>query len=97
MLRFPSKLPDYLVSGRPLMLPRVNLGMELDHGRNAIVLPEATAERIAVALVEWLPQRDTLAAIGTAGAEFARRSLTWSAAADVVEGLYRRILPPVSG
>lgn len=91
-LRFPSKLPDYLVSGRPVMLPRVNLGADLEHGREAIVLPEAGAEQIAAALVEWLPQREQLAAIGAGGAEFARRELTWSIAADTVAGLYRRIL-----
>lgn len=91
--RLPSKLPDFLVSGRPVMLPAVNLGTRLEHGREAIVLPEATAERIAAALLEWLPDRNQLAAIGTAGAGFARRTLTWSAAAGAVEDLYRRIRP----
>ncbi len=91
-LRFPSKLPDYLVSGRPVMLPRVNLGTRLDHGRNALVLPEANAGQIAKSLLEWLPRRDALAGIGAAGADFARRSLTWSAAADAVAALYEGIL-----
>ena len=91
-LRFPSKLPDYLVSGRPVMLPRVNLGADLDHGRQAVVLPEAGAEQIAAALVEWLPRRERLAAIGASGAEFARWHLTWSNAADTVAGLYRHLL-----
>ncbi|MFM8734923.1 MAG: glycosyltransferase [Pirellulales bacterium] len=89
--RLPSKLPDFLISGRPVILPAVNLGTRLEHGHEAIVLPEATAERIAAALLEWLPQRERLAAIGAAGAAFARRALTWSAAADAVETLYDRL------
>lgn len=89
--RLPSKLPDFLVSGRPVILPAVNLGTRLRHGHEAIVLPEATAEAIATAVVEWLPRHDALAVIGAAGAAFARRVLTWSAAADQVEQLYDRV------
>jgi glycosyltransferase involved in cell wall biosynthesis len=90
--RFPSKLPDFLVSGRPVILPRVNVGTLLDPGREAIVLAEATAEPIARALLEWLPRRHALDTIGRAGAAFARRELTWSRAADLVAGVYDRIL-----
>jgi glycosyltransferase involved in cell wall biosynthesis len=90
--RVPSKLPDFLASGRPVMLPLVNLGVVLDHGRNAIVLAEATAETIARGLLEWLPQRDRLAALGAAGAEFATDHLTWDNAADKVALLYHRLI-----
>jgi glycosyltransferase involved in cell wall biosynthesis len=90
--RVPSKLPEWLVSGRPVILPRVNLGVDLDHGRTAIVLEEATAEGIVAALRTWLPQRDQLAAIGAAGREHALESLTWAAAADAVAELYDRVL-----
>jgi glycosyltransferase involved in cell wall biosynthesis len=89
--RFPSKLPDFLVSSRPVILPRVNLGTLVEHGREAIVLPEATAEPIARAMIEWLPQRERLEAIGQAGGAFARRELTWERAADAVAGLYARL------
>ena len=86
--RVPSKLPDFLASGRPVMLPRVNLGTILTHGHNAIVLPEATAERIAASLLEWLPRRSRLVAIGAAGAMFAKDSLAWPRAGATVTALY---------
>lgn len=90
--RVPSKLPEYLASGRPVLLPRVNLGEKLEHGWNAIVLEEATAEAILEALLEWAPRRERLAAIGAEGATFATRHLAWSSAGETVVGLYRRIL-----
>lgn len=90
--RVPSKLPDFLVSGRPVILPRVNLGLVLEHGHNAIVLPEATAERIVAAFHEWLPRHGQLTAIGAAGREFAQASLTWDSAAETVAALYGRVL-----
>jgi glycosyltransferase involved in cell wall biosynthesis len=74
------------------MLPRVNLGLVLEHGHNAIVLPEATAERIVAAFHEWLPRHEQLAAIGAAGREFAQASLTWETAAETVAALYGRVL-----
>ena len=95
--RVPSKLPEWLVSGRPVILPRVNLGLDLVHGENAIVLPEAMAEPIVAALREWLPRPERLAAIGAAGREFALRKLTWEAATDAVADLYGRVLASRGG
>lgn len=90
--RVPSKLPDWLVSGRPVMLPKVNLGTELTHGRSAIVLADGTAQRLVTALQEWLPRRDQLLAIGAAGRDYALTTLTWSQAADTVAALLHRVL-----
>lgn len=90
--RVPSKLPDFLVSGRPVILPRVNLGRELRHGVDALVLDEATAERLVAAFHEWLPQAQRLADIGAAGRDVAHSRYTWDAAADIVAGFHRRVL-----
>ena len=44
--RFPSKLPEYLVSGRPVILPRSNLGNFLTDGENAILLDSGQATEL---------------------------------------------------
>jgi glycosyltransferase involved in cell wall biosynthesis len=90
--RFPSKLPDFLVSGRPVMLPKTNLGTILQHGLNAIVLPKANAQAITAGLLEWLPRADYLQKIGAGGRAFAVKYLKWSKAVDSIDELYRRIL-----
>ena len=34
--RFPSKLPEFLASGKPVVMPRTNLGLHLEDGRQAL-------------------------------------------------------------
>ena len=44
--RFPSKLPEFLVSGRPVVLPRANVGLQLRDGEEALVLRRGDAGEI---------------------------------------------------
>ncbi len=90
--RVPSKLPEYLASARPVILPRVNLGTVLKNEENALVLEHAIAETIASTLLEWLPRKSDLEAIGSNGAAFAKSRLTWCQAADLIHHLYSPIL-----
>ena len=50
--RVPSKLPEYFAMGRPVILPRTNLGLKVDHQLNGFVLENADAESIARAILE---------------------------------------------
>jgi glycosyltransferase involved in cell wall biosynthesis len=45
--RLPSKLPDFLCLGRPLVTTRTNLGKRLIHNNQALLLEESSAEEIA--------------------------------------------------
>ncbi len=48
--RIPCKLPEYFAIGRPVVLPRTNLGLHLIHGDSAWVLDSADANSIAAAV-----------------------------------------------
>jgi glycosyltransferase involved in cell wall biosynthesis len=48
--RFPSKLPKYLASGKPVVLPRSNIGLLLKNGEEAMVLEHGDSADIADAL-----------------------------------------------
>lgn len=70
--RLPSKLPEFLASGRPVVAPASNFGLQLTSGENGMVLAEATPDAIAEAC-RWLFQDSQRAtAIGRAGSELAR-------------------------
>lgn len=84
--RFPSKLPEFFASRRPVVLPRCNIGHHLEDGHDAIVMPQCTALEIAVALEDLLPDAGRRLAIGQQGALFAERHLRWPVAA-------RKLLP----
>jgi len=89
--RFPAKLPDFLASGRPVILGRTNLGVSLEDGRNALVLENGTTAEIygAVALLREKPE--LAREIGERGRAFALRELRWSTSVDRVETLYGEV------
>ncbi len=89
--RFPSKLPEFLASGRPVVLPRTNLGLELRDGEEALVLERGDAEEIRDAVARLVADPELRRRIGEGGRDFALRELGWARSVDRVEELYREI------
>jgi GT2 family glycosyltransferase len=87
--RFPAKLPEFLASGRPVVLPRANIGHDLVHERNALLLEEGDAAEIARTVGRLARDRELRERLGAGGQEFAKRELTWSRTVDSLEHLYR--------
>ena len=75
--RFPSKLPEFFASGKPVILPRTNLGLAVRDGVEALLLDSGDAIEIAQK-VEMLMDEPALAVrLGAAGKEFAIQRLSW--------------------
>lgn len=92
--RFPSKLPEFFASGRPVILPRTNLGTVVRHGEDAFVLERADAAGIAEA-IRTLRADSTLAArLATGAATFARDHFSWARSADRLQEYYELLLAP---
>ena len=92
--RFPSKLPEFFALGRPVVLPRTNLGLLVRHGIDAYVLQRADAAGIAAAVIE-LRRSPTLARHLAAGAiAFGREHFSWSRSAAKLEKFYLSLLEP---
>ncbi len=89
--RFPSKLPEYLASGRPVVLPRTNVGLELRDGEEALLLERGDAAEIAAAVTRLAADPALRARLGEAGRAFALRELRWSPSVDKLEALLREI------
>jgi glycosyltransferase involved in cell wall biosynthesis len=86
--RFPSKLPEFLASGRAVVLPRTNIGLELRDGEDALLLERGDADEIAAAIARLADNPALRERLGKAGRAFALRELRWSASADKVIALY---------
>jgi glycosyltransferase involved in cell wall biosynthesis len=86
--RFPSKVPEFLASGRPVVLPRTNIGLELRDGEEALVLASGGAEEIARRVTELVGDPRRAEAIGGAGRAFALRELRWATAVERIASLY---------
>jgi glycosyltransferase involved in cell wall biosynthesis len=75
--RFPAKLPEFLVSGRPVILPRTNVGLLLKDGEEALLLDQGHSVEIATALQRLAADPDLRTKIGRAGRAFALDNLDW--------------------
>jgi glycosyltransferase involved in cell wall biosynthesis len=91
--RFPSKLPEFFSIGRPVILPRTNLGNLARHGVDAYVLDRADAAGIAAA-VTGLRRDPALAARLAQGAiAFAERHFSWRRSAGALASFYEALTP----
>ena len=99
--RFPSKLPDFLVSGRPVVLPKTNAGRFLRDGEECLHLEEGHAIDIAAKLERLIGDRALRQRIGAGGKRFACRELNWETIAPKLFCFYERVLartgPQTSG
>lgn len=90
--RFPSKLPEFLASKRPVVLPRCNVGNHLKPGHEAVVLEEGNALEIARALEQFLPDATLRREIGEQGALFADQHLRWKRVAESLLEFYESVI-----
>jgi glycosyltransferase involved in cell wall biosynthesis len=86
--RLPSKLPEFLALGKPVVLPGANLGRLLRHGADAWILRTGRAEEIADALRTLAANPALRQDLGRAAAAFARTHFSWDRAADRLESFY---------
>ena len=90
--RFPSKVPDFLALGRPLILPRTNIGLVTRHGEDAYVLEEANGAAIADAIKTILGDEPLRQKLSAGARSFFEANLGWPSTAAKLLGLYRRVL-----
>jgi len=89
--RFPSKLPDFLASGKPVVLPAANIGRYLRDGVDALVLERGDATEIFAAVRRLLADPDLRRSLGSNGREFALRELRWSRNVEPIAELFFEI------
>jgi glycosyltransferase involved in cell wall biosynthesis len=80
--RLPSKLPEFLAMGRPVILPHCNIGNDLTHGEDALLLEQGNAIEIVSRIEELLADRELAARLGEGARRFAAERLSWRANAE---------------
>jgi glycosyltransferase involved in cell wall biosynthesis len=86
--RFPSKLPEFFAIGRPVVLPRTNLGATLRHGVDAYVLDRADAAGIATAVRELRGDRALYDRLTQGAVAFAAQNFSWRRGAEALASFY---------
>ena len=80
--RLPSKLPEFMAVGRPIVLPRTNVGLRLRDGEDALLLEAGDAVEIAAKVGIILDRPDLARRLGRNAEAFARKTYVWSRQGD---------------
>ncbi len=89
--RFPSKLPEFFALGRPVVLPRTNLGLVTRHGIDAYVLDRADAGGIAAAVQELRCDPALYERLSRGAVEFAAAHFSWRRSAEALTSFYESL------
>jgi glycosyltransferase involved in cell wall biosynthesis len=90
--RLPSKLPEFLAMGRPVVLPACNLADDLSEGEDALFLHRGDALDIAAQIELLLDDRELAEGLRRRAREFAIERLSWPRNAAALRDFYRRRL-----
>lgn len=90
--RFPSKLPEFLATGRPVVLPASNVGLQMRHREEAFVVPDLHAMEITEAVKEIVRDPQLAACLAAGGRRFFEERLSWKRGAELLAALYQQIL-----
>lgn len=89
--RLPSKLPEFMAIGRPIVLPATNVGARLRHGVDAMLLHEGTPEEIAGHVSAVLDDAELAARLGANARAFAERHYRWDEQVRKLDALIRKV------
>jgi glycosyltransferase involved in cell wall biosynthesis len=87
--RLPSKLPEFLAMGRPVILPHCNIGNDLTHGENALLLEEGNALDIVGRIEELIVDPELARRLGEGSRRFALERLSWHDNAAAMAEFFR--------
>jgi glycosyltransferase involved in cell wall biosynthesis len=90
--RLPSKLPEFLAMGRPVVLPDCNIGDDLTHRENALLLERGNAIEIVARLEELIADADLRDRLGRGSRAFALEQLNWPTNAAGLGDFLRRTM-----
>ncbi|MGE0918660.1 glycosyltransferase family 4 protein [Trichlorobacter lovleyi] len=86
--RFPSKLPEYFASGKPVLIPATNIGRYVKDSVDCILLKRGDACEIATQLMSLLPDVERRRQLGTNALEFARLYFSWQKSSKILADFY---------
>ena len=90
--RLPSKLPDWLASGRPVILPATNVGLRLRDGVDCLLLHRGDRMEIAERVAALAREKELADRLAKSSRQFALQNFSWDRSAEGLETFYRDTL-----
>ena len=89
--RLPSKLPEFMAVGRPIVLPRTNVGLRLRDGDDALLLDAGSAEEIQAKVAMILDDEALAGRLARNAQAFARKTYVWSRQGEKLLGFLQEL------
>lgn len=89
--RFPSKIPEFLAMGKPVIVPKTNIGRFLTHGQNAIVLPVVDENSLSAAIDMTLQDEALAESLSKGAVSFAKSHLDWNEKGQQLRAFYQTL------
>jgi glycosyltransferase involved in cell wall biosynthesis len=86
--RFPSKIPEFLIAGKPLVMAKTNIGKVLRHQTDAWIMEHGDSIEIAKGICELHSDPALRKRLGENASAWARSRLSWSIAIEGLEPFY---------
>ena len=90
--RFPAKVPEFLAMGKPVILPRSNIGLQMTHGENCLLLEAGHAGQIVDRILALKCDPALAQHIATGARRFFDMHLSWEGAARLILDFYRSLV-----
>jgi len=90
--RLPAKLPEYFAMGRPVILPKANLGLIVEHKHEAYVLENADAKSISAAVIKIVTDHALKEKITSGSTDFYLQKLAVHYSKLELKKYYNRII-----
>lgn len=89
--RLPAKLPEFFAMGRPVIIPRTNVGRFVRHGEEAWVLGKVDALGIVNSVLELRANKALRDRLASGATEFCREHFDWKKNAGALARFYEEI------
>jgi glycosyltransferase involved in cell wall biosynthesis len=90
--RLPGKLPEFFAMGRPVIVPRSNVGRFVRHREEAWVLDKVDALGIVDGVLELRRDKDLSERLGRGAAAFGRKHFNWENNARNLTAFYEELV-----
>ncbi|MFL6589859.1 MAG: glycosyltransferase family 4 protein [Chthoniobacterales bacterium] len=91
--RLPGKLPEFFAMGRPVIVPRTNLGRFVRHGEEAWVLDKVDALGIVATVLELQRDKSLGERLAAGAVAFALEHFDWKKNTDDLAAFYEKVGP----
>jgi GT2 family glycosyltransferase/glycosyltransferase involved in cell wall biosynthesis len=89
--RLPSKIPEFMSAGRPVVIPRANLGREMEEGQQALLLDDGTPAEIARKCLEIFNNESLARRLSEGARQFSRAHFDLSRNTASLLGFYEQV------